>query len=98
MHGSNMSARKIKEELTQTTQPQPNKIKTHQGIFACLYFGAYCFAVVYFLFESRTAKCSMKGNPYNIFLREQEPKHPQAKHFFSSFLGNIANLVKYYFM
>lgn len=42
-----MPATQIKEELTQTTQLQPNKIKTHQGIFACLLFGA-CFTDVYF--------------------------------------------------
>lgn len=67
-----MPATQIKEELTQTTQLQPNKIKTHQGIFACLLFGA-CFTDVYFLFdfflfESRTGKCYMKGNSYDIFL------------------------------
>lgn len=68
MYGGNMPATQIKEELTQTTQLQPNKIKTHQGIFACLLFGAHCFIAVYFLFESRTGKCYMKGNSYDIFL------------------------------
>lgn len=89
-----MSATQIKEELTQTTQPQPNKIKTHQGIFACLLFGAYCFTAVYFFFESRTGKCYMKGNSYNIFLCEHEPEISQER-LFSSFLANITNLVKY---
>lgn len=62
------------------------------------FFLAYFFTVVLFLFqrpsESRTVKCCMTGNSYDIFLPEHELESSQER-LFSSFLSNI---VKYYFL